>query len=134
MSPRYLLVFDGGSKGNPGPAFGSYHIEPWTEQEGTTERLNFGLGTNNEAEYLTLIAGLRSLRSFLLGRGTDLGSVTLEVRGDSQLILRQVEGTWKAKDDRMRKLRDEARSLLQGLGSVEFVEQPREDSVELLGH
>lgn len=134
MSPRYLLVFDGGSKGNPGPAFGSYHVQPWTEPEGSTERLNFGLATNNEAEYLTLIAGLRSLRSFLLGKGTELASVTLEVRGDSQLVIRQVEGTWKAKDDRMRNLRDEARRLLEGFGEVDFVEQPREDSVELLGH
>ncbi len=134
MTRRYLLVFDGGSKGNPGPAFGSYHIRPWTEPEGTTERLNFGLGTNNEAEYLTLVAGLRALRSYLLGRGTDLGSVTVEVRGDSQLVLRQMEGAWKAKDDRMRKLRDEARGLLEGFGEVEFVEQSRDDSVELLGH
>lgn len=134
MTDRYLLVFDGGSKGNPGPAYGSYHIRPWADPDGTTERLNFGLGTNNEAEYLSMIAGLRSLRAFLRGRGADLAQVELELRGDSQLVLRQLQGDWKAKDERMRALRDEARGLLRGFRKVEFVEQPRQDSVDLLGH
>ncbi len=134
MGDDYVLVFDGGSKGNPGPAYGSFHLRPWTTEKGVTERLNFGTGTNNEAEYLSLIAGLRSLRAFLRGRGADLGKVTLELRGDSQLVLRQVEGSWKAKDDRMRALRDEARGLLRGFAAVEYVEQPREKTVELLGH
>lgn len=134
MTDRYVLVFDGGSKGNPGPAYGSYHIRPWTDEEGTTERLNFGLGTNNEAEYLSLIGGLRSLRAFLRGRGADLNAVELELRGDSQLVMRQLQGKWKAKDERMRVLRDEARGLLSGFRKVKFVEQPRQDSVDLLGH
>src|SRR3712207_7739911 len=40
-------------------------------------------------------------------------TATLEVRGDSALVLQQVLGAWKAKDDRMRALRDEARALLR---------------------
>lgn len=135
MTDRYLLVFDGGSKGNPGPAYGSFHIRPWRDDdEGTTERLNFGLGTNNEAEYLSLIGGLRSLRAYLHGREADLGKTELELRGDSQLVMRQLQGKWKAKDERMRALRDEARGLLRGFRKVKFVEQPRQESVDLLGH
>lgn len=131
---RYQIVFDGGSKGNPGPAYGSYHIEPWVEPSGTTERLNFGAGTNNEAEYLSLIAAVRSLRAFLDGKSLAPEAVQLVLRGDSQLVMRQLSGRWKAKDARMRKLRDEALGLLEPFGQVDYEEQSRARTVEVLGH
>lgn len=130
----FQIVFDGGSKGNPGPAYGSYRIRPWVDKAGTTERLNFGAGTNNEAEYLSLIAALRALRAFLDGRGTPPAQFELEVRGDSQLVLRQLAGRWKAKDARMRNLRDEALALLEPFAEVDFVEQSRQRTVQVLGH
>ena len=53
----YLLVFDGGSKGNPGPGYGSYAITRTRDGAQRLERLEFGDGyTNNEAEYDNLIA------------------------------------------------------------------------------
>lgn len=131
---RFQIVFDGGSKGNPGPAYGSYRIRPWIDEDGTTARMNFGAGTNNEAEYLSAIAALRSLRAFLDGRGTAPEEVQLELRGDSQLVMRQLAGQWKAKDARMRNLRDEALALLEPFEKVEFVEQSRERTLEVLGH
>ena len=131
---KFVITFDGGSKGNPGPAYGSFHIKPWSDPEGTTERLSFGDGTNNEAEYLSLIAALRFLLAFLAGRSQDPNEATVEIRGDSQLILRQVKKQWKAKDKRMRALRDEALQLLDRFGRVVVTEQPREKIVEILGH
>lgn len=127
-------MFDGGSKGNPGAAYGSYKISPWGRERETIGRMHFGRGTNNEAEYLSLIASLRALRAFLEGREQTLSQVELVIRGDSQLVLRQVGGSWKAKDSRMRALRDEAKSLLRGFGKVSLREQPREKTVEALGH
>ncbi|MGA9533127.1 MAG: ribonuclease HI family protein [Anaerolineales bacterium] len=127
-------MFDGGSKGNPGPSYGSYKISPWGGEPETIARMHFGRGTNNEAEYLSLIAALRSLRAFLHGNGQELSQSGVEIRGDSQLVLRQVGGKWKAKDSRMRALRDEAESLLRGFGKVSLIEQPRERTVEALGH
>jgi ribonuclease HI len=127
-------VFDGGSKGNPGPAFGSYRISPWGSQSETIARLQFGRGTNNEAEYLSLIASLRALRAFLHGKDQALSQSGVVIRGDSQLVLRQIGGKWKAKDPRMKAFRDEAKSLLLGFGKVSLIEQPRERTVETLGH
>jgi len=131
---RYTIVFDGGSRGNPGPAYGSYHIRPWTSAAGVTERLEFGRGTNNEAEYLSLIAGLRALRAFLTGSGEQAAQTDLEIRGDSQLVIRQVSGQWKAKDARMKRLRDETQGLLEDFHQVKFKEQSRQVTVKLLGH
>lgn len=131
---KFVITFDGGSKGNPGPIYGSFHIEPWVERAGVTERLSFGAGTNNEAEYLSLIASLRFLLAFLAGHGTDPAAVSVEVRGDSQLVLRQVKKQWKAKDKRMRALRDEVLQLLDRFGQVAISEQPRAKIVERLGH
>jgi ribonuclease HI len=131
---RYQIVFDGGSKGNPGPAYGSFFIQPWTDDKGVIERLSFGEGTNNEAEYLSLISSVRYLLAFLAGKGVAPAAVALEVHGDSQLIMRQLKKEWKAKDSRMRALRDEALQLLYRFKSYELNEQPRAKIVKRLGH
>lgn len=127
----YILVFDGGSQGNPGPGYGSYAIFKGTEPA-QVHRLNFpGTMTNNEAEYHTLAGGLRQL---LAGLGDQAADATVEVRGDSALVVQQVLGQWKAKDERMRGLRDEARALLNRFKARRLVQQPREDTLKVLGH
>ena len=56
----YTIIFDGGSRGNPGEGYGSYELR--TRAERQIERLTFGDHvTNNEAEYRTLIAALRDV-------------------------------------------------------------------------
>ncbi|MCC6188080.1 MAG: reverse transcriptase-like protein [Anaerolineales bacterium] len=127
----FLLVFDGGSLGNPGPGYGSYALFEGG-RSGQAQRVNFpDPMTNNEAEYHTLLAALRDL----LGRlGERAGGSSLEVRGDSALVIQQVLGAWKAKDERMRRLRDEARRLLRRFARYRLVQQPREDTVRVLGH
>ena len=127
----YLVVFDGGSQGNPGPGYGSFAIFEGSRAAGV-HRLTFsGSLTNNEAEYHTLISALRHLLDQL---GERAAAATLEVRGDSALVLQQVQGGWKAKDDRMRALRDETRALLRRFKDRRLVQQPREDTVKVLGH
>jgi ribonuclease HI len=127
----YLLVFDGGSQGNPGAGYGSYALFAGSEPA-QVHRLSFPDPlTNNEAEYHTLISALEALLAQL---GPQAGHARLEVRGDSQLVIQQVLGHWKAKDERMRHLRDMARRLLNRFGRFRLVAQPREDSVKVLGH
>ncbi len=127
----YLIVFDGGSHGNPGVGYGSFAIFEGSRPAGV-HRLTFpGSLTNNEAEYMTLLGALRHLLELL---GERAATATLEVRGDSALVLQQVLGHWKAKDDRMRALRDEVRALLTGFKDRRLVQQPREDTVKVLGH
>jgi len=127
----YLIVFDGGSQGNPGAGYGSYAIFD-SGHKGQVQRLSFkGQITNNEAEYHTLIAALRDLQHRL---GQRAGQTSVEVRGDSSLVIEQVSGKWKAKDERMRELRDEVRGALNPFKRFRLVQQPREESVRVLGH
>jgi ribonuclease HI len=131
---RVELIFDGGSRGNPGPAYGSYRFKQGSSRARTPVRLDLGQGTNNEAEYFTLIAALEDLLHELGHTGIDPSRVQLKVFGDSQLVIRQLQGEWKAKNTRMRALRDKVWTLSSGFGSVEYVHQLRSRSVAALGH
>jgi ribonuclease HI len=131
----YTLIFDGGSRGNPGPGYGSYALVHARDGKQGLVRLDFGRQmTNNEAEYETLIAGLRGLTERIEAAGQSPVEFTLETRGDSALVVRQVEGTWQTKDDRMRSLCNQARELLARFKSHRLVLQGREESVRVLGH
>lgn len=133
-APDYVIIFDGGSEGNPGFGYGSYAVITRDGRQ-RVRRLDFGDDmTNNEAEYDTLIAALEDVSARLDAAGKRPADFSLEVRGDSSLVLRQVRGDWKAKDERMRRRRDMVRSLLARFGGYRLVEQPREESVKVLGH
>jgi ribonuclease HI len=133
--PEYTLVFDGGSKGNPGPGYGSYALTRHKDGKESTVRLDFGREmTNNEAEYETLIAALHGLIERIEVVGRSAGEVSLEIRGDSKLVLNQVDGTWKATNDRMRALRNRARNLLSRFDAYRLIHHDREESVRILGH
>ncbi len=134
MAHRLVLHFDGGSRGNPGPGYGSYVLVDG-DRELARRRLDLGLRmTNNEAEYETLIAGLADTLHWLEGRCIEPSQVRLQVRGDSQLVLRQLAGTWKSREPRMAALRDRALALLRRFGCYDLRHVPRQESVELLGH
>ena len=127
----YEIVFDGGSLGNPGQGYGSYVIRHGSE-EIERRRLDYGdRVTNNQAEYRTLIAALESL----LGRvGADAGQTNVLVGGDSQLVINQVNGTWKVKHADLQPLRQQASDLLGRFGSRQLTWHRRARSVRELGH
>jgi ribonuclease HI len=131
---EYILVFDGGSKGNPGVSYGSYRIQAKGRKPARPVRLEFGHGTNNEAEYMALIAGLEALISEIEAQGSDPSECLVEVRGDSQLVLNQLGGNWKVKNLRMRRLWDQADGLLDRFSDRRFQHQSRSRTVEILGH
>jgi len=128
------VVFDGGSKGNPGIGYGSYALR-WPGQPQQIVQLQFGDGvTNNEAEYDTLVAALESIVKRLAENKADPATARVEIRGDSQLVVNQVMGEWKCSDERMRRRRDRVRTLLREFGSWELIHHPRANSVRVLGH
>lgn len=133
MASRWILHFDGGSRGNPGPGYGSF-VLLLNGRELLRKHCEFGRKTNNEAEYLSLIRGLEETLKALQAQGVDPAQETLEVRGDSQLVLSQVRGNWKVREPRMGVLRDQALKLLARFGRYSLVQVPRSKSVELLGH
>lgn len=131
----YLLIFDGGSRGNPGQGYGSYALYRTDTGRGRVERLEFpGRLTNNEAEYQTLISALETLLGKIREHGRDPKQFSIEVRGDSQLVIYQVLGKWKAKDKRMAAYRDRVRRLLEQFGRYELKHHLRDKSVDVLGH
>jgi len=128
------IVFDGGSINNPGRGYGSYQIVV-DDDPPRIERLEFGNPiTNNEAEYLALIHGLEDAVRSLEARGIDPKAARVDVRGDSQLVLKQVGGEWKVRMANLQPLNLRARDLVQRLGSVALTWHRRTESVRILGH
>ena len=109
---RATLYTDGGSRGNPGPAAYGFVLEA---EDGTVlaaEGEAIGVATNNVAEYRGLIAGLR--------RAAELKVEELEVVPDSQLLVRQMHGEYRVKNEALWKLFVEANNVARTLRAVEY--------------
>jgi ribonuclease HI len=91
-----------------------------TDRERKVLSRPFGLGTNNQAEYRGLILGLRHA----LGMGAD----EVTVHGDSQLVLRQLEGRYAVKAPGLKALHEEALLLLTRFHKVRLEWVPREQN------
>ena len=106
------LFTDGGARGNPGPAAAAYVLEA---EDGTVLDARgeaIGVATNNVAEYRALVAGLEKAR--------DLGVTELEVVSDSELLVKQMRGEYKVKNDALQALHGEASELAEGLEKVAY--------------
>jgi ribonuclease HI len=129
-----VVIFDGGSRGNPGQGYGSYALR-WPGQAQQIVQLRFGdRVTNNEAEYDTLIAALEAILQRLADSGAAPKSAKVEIRGDSLLVVNQVKGLWEAKEARLQVRRDHVRELLDAFGAWQLIHHDRENSVQTLGH
>jgi ribonuclease HI len=129
-----VVIFDGGSRGNPGQGYGSYALR-WPGQPQQIVQLRFGdRVTNNEAEYDTLIAALEAILQRLEDSGAATNTAKVEVRGDSLLVINQVKGEWEVKEQRLQIRRDRVRKLLESFGSWQLIHHGREQSVQTLGH
>lgn len=134
-TPDYVVMFDGGSRGNPGFGYGSYLLVRSVDGKGDLKRVEFGEGkTNNEAEYGALIAALEDLIGRIEAANRDPRDFSLRIMGDSILVVNQMAGRWKIRNSRMQGLSDKARQLLRRFRAWEIIYQPREESVRHLGH
>jgi ribonuclease HI len=114
-----ILYFDGGSRGNPGIAAGAAVLQ-LAEGESHIVSDFMKYATNNEAEYTGLVIGLEKAQK--------LGIKTLEVRGDSQLIINQVNGRWKVKSENLQGLYNQARRLMMQFNKINISWIPRKDN------
>lgn len=96
------LWFDGGSRGNPGLAAGGYRLLAHGEEFIGSQVLPHA--TNNEAEYTGLIIGLE--------KAIALGCKAIRIKGDSNLVVNQVNGQWEVRVYHLRPLCDLAQQLL----------------------
>lgn len=85
----YTLNFDGSCKPNPGEMTSGYIIKENDGAVAASETINGGYGTSNLAEYYGLECGLK--------KAIELGIKHIIIIGDSQLIIKQITGEWKAK-------------------------------------
>ena len=112
--------FDGGARGNPGPA--GFGVSIVDEQGQVLAEIAEGIGiaTNNVAEYRGLLAALHW--------AVDHGVRELHVRGDSLLLVQQMRGVYKVKHEGLIPLHREARNLCARIGTVTFEHVRREQN------
>jgi ribonuclease HI len=106
------LFTDGGARGNPGPAAYGFVLETEDGAVLAAEGEAIGTATNNVAEYSGLVAGLR--------RALELQVPELEVVSDSELMVKQMRGEYRVKNEALRDLFLEATRLARRLESVEY--------------
>lgn len=107
---KAILNTDGGARGNPGPAgIGVVLVDTAGEVIGEMSR-SLGVQTNNVAEYEAVIAGLELAH--------ELGVSDLVLKADSTLVVNQLNGDWKIKNDRLRQLAVKARTLMRNFEAV----------------
>ncbi|HET6249904.1 MAG TPA: ribonuclease HI family protein [Tepidisphaeraceae bacterium] len=103
MNERLTLEFDGGSRGNPGPAGIGVVIRAEDNTPVYTLGRCIGRATNNVAEYRALITAME--------KALELGARRIIIRGDSELIIKQMTGVYRVKHPDMRTLYVEAQTL-----------------------
>ncbi len=112
------LSTDGGARGNPGPAAYGYVLEAGDGTVLDARGEAIGVATNNVAEYRGLLAGLEAA----LERGVE----EVEVVSDSELVVKQMRGEYKVKNETLRDLVDEAQALESRFRRVTYTAVRRE--------
>ena len=112
------LFTDGGARGNPGPAAYAYVLEA---DDGTVLAAHgeaIGIATNNVAEYRALVEGLRKAAELVVDE--------VEVISDSELVVKQMRGEYRVKNEALRALSVEAARIARRLGKVSYTAVRRE--------
>lgn len=114
---RAHVYFDGACRGNPGPGAVGWVIVTGDgiAAEGSDR---IGRVTNNQAEYEALTAALEA--------ALDYGFEELRIKGDSQLVVKQLRGEWDTNDPTLRESRVRVRELLRDVGEWSIDHVPRE--------
>ena len=112
------LSTDGGARGNPGPAAFGYVLETDDGHVLAAHGESIGRATNNVAEYRGLLAGME--------KAVELGIRELEVASDSELLVKQMRGEYRVKNQTLRDLWDEANALERKFARVRYTAVRRE--------
>lgn len=121
-SLNVTIHIDGGSRGNPGPAAAGIVLR---DEEGVVlyqGGLFLGRATNNVAEYSGLVAGLKQAAA--------LGASQVTVVSDSELLVRQMNGQYRVKNEGLKPYFEEAKDLAAGFAKATFRHVRREQNKE----
>ena len=123
MNPKRLIIFtDGASQGNPGQAAIGAVIEDGQGKVISRISRRIGHATNNQAEYTAIIAALEE--------ASRLGAEEVEVRADSELVVKQFNGRYKVKKATLRPLYQKVVQLAGPLKVFTITHVPRAQNRE----
>jgi ribonuclease HI/probable phosphoglycerate mutase len=117
-----ILYCDGASRGNPGPSSIGYLLKDEDGRVIFSEGRILPPGTNNQAEYQALIAGLQAAR--------DRGVRNLLVRADSELMIRQMTGKYRVRNPGLLACYEQATNLSRSFDTIQFEHIPREQNAQ----
>jgi ribonuclease HI len=120
MDEILTLNFDGGSRGNPGPAGIGVVLSAADGTPLVTLGKYIGHATNNAAEYTALIIGMEE--------ALKLGATKILIRGDSQLVIKQMRGEYRVKNPDMKKFYDRAQVLMTKFDKATLEHNLRHDN------
>jgi len=120
---KIVIYTDGGARGNPGPAAIGVFFSDLGKEYGEA----IGKATNNVAEYSALVFALKKAKQ-LLGN-EKAKKADIEVRSDSELMVSQLNGEYKVKNEDLKPLFIDVWNLKQEFASVSFRHVPREENV-----
>ena len=126
---KIIIYTDGGARGNPGLA--AIGVKFTSSDDVNTEKEyseRIENTTNNVAEYKAIIFALKKAKRLLGGKKA--AESDIEVKSDSELIVSQINGEYKIKDDDLKLLFIDVWNLKQDFKSVDFVLIPREENIE----
>jgi formyltetrahydrofolate-dependent phosphoribosylglycinamide formyltransferase len=112
------IYTDGGSRGNPGPAAGAFVILDPSGKQICGQAKFIPNATNNIAEYTALLIALKKAKS--------IDAKNIKIFSDSELMVRQINGEYKVKNDNIRELYDECLELFEDFKSRQINHIPRE--------
>ena len=117
---NWVIYADGASRGNPGPASVGAAIYDESGRELHTVSQRIGRATNNEAEYRAAIAGLEAALA--------LGARDVELRMDSELVVRQLDARYKVRNPSLRRLFGRVKDLQWRFASFQVRHVRREQN------
>lgn len=128
MGNKIIIYCDGGSRGNPGPAAIGVVIDGKGKMEKVKKEYSLYLGktTNNDAEYQAAIFGLKKVKQ-LIGK-EKAKQAGIEIKADSELLVNQINGNYKIKEESLIPNFIELWNLKQDFKSVRFIHIPREQN------
>ena len=118
MVDTITIYTDGGSRGNPGPAAGAFVIFDQAGKQICAQAKFLLNATNNIAEYTALVTALQKAAS--------LGARNIKIFSDSELMVKQINGDYKVKNENIRELFSQCIDLLAGIPSWQIKHIPRE--------
>jgi len=121
-TPRMVIFTDGASQGNPGQAAIGVIIKDEQGRVITSISQSIGRTTNNQAEYRAVIAALEE--------AIRLGARQIEMRSDSELIVRQINGRYRVKNAALKPLHQQVKELQNRLESFSIFHIPRQQNTE----